>query len=66
MQIRKQVMILERFTGKMVKVYYSVGDPVSFTEGILEDYDNDGMLIRSDKVMVFIPWASAVCFESSQ
>ncbi|WP_298275792.1 hypothetical protein [Ferroplasma sp.] len=63
MHIKKSIGLIERFRGKKIKVYYSTGDPVSFSEGYMEDFDADGMLIKSDNVMVFIPWESVVCFE---
>ena len=64
MQISKTVGIIEKFKGMKIKVYYSTGDPVSFSEGILEDHDSDGMLLKYLDTMIFVPWASVVCFET--
>ena len=66
MQIRKNTTIIERFKGMKIKIYYSVGDPISFCEGTLEEQDTDGILLKSGNKLVYIPWASVVCFESEQ
>jgi hypothetical protein len=42
------------------------GDPIFFSEETLEEQDTDGMLLKSGNKLVYIPWASVVCFESEQ
>ena len=48
---------------KTVKIRISVGDAESFYEGTLKELYNDGLLIQTSGIEIFIPRSSIIAIE---